>query len=298
MDEAFQAFMEELIDYAGLFPPARLDLDEALGNYMRHREEHASWMLGRFIVPAVRLKELLPYGDELFISSSEPFPFSIIVGGGASDFDQIRSFNERFGSAVSVEALETLIPLEAKPYDYLARLLDAAPKGSKLFAESLDFDTVIPAIAKLNRDAPRNAAFKVRCGGLKPEAFPPPERIASIIALCRDEGVPLKCTAGLHHPVRLYSETFQTMMHGFLNIFGAGILAYTLRWSHEEILACLLDEEGADFSFHDAHFVWKEHAVPADAVRKTRAGLMTGFGSCSFDEPREDLKALGLLKER
>lgn len=298
MDEAFQAFMEGLIDYAGLFPPARLDLDEALGNYVRHREERASWMLGRFIIPAIRLNELLPYEDELFTSPRKPIPFSIIVGGGTSDFDRIRSFNERFGSAVSVEALETLVPLEAEPYDYLARLLDVAPAGSKLFAESLDFDAAIPVIAKLNRETPRKAGFKVRCGGLKPEAFPPPERVASIIALCRDEGVPLKCTAGLHHPVRHYSDSFQTWMHGFLNIFGAGILAYTLRWSLEEILPCLLDEDDKSFSFHDAHFAWKEHAVPSAAVQKARSGLMTGFGSCSFDEPREDLKALGLLLER
>ena len=78
--DAFRAFMEGLIDYAGLFPPARLDLDVAMKDYLRYQEERSSWMLGRFIIPAARLAELeLP--------SRIAVPFSVIVNEIPMDFE-------------------------------------------------------------------------------------------------------------------------------------------------------------------------------------------------------------------
>ena len=53
-----RAFLSGIIDYAGLFPPARLPLDEAIWNYARYRTEQESWMLGRFVIPAASLGEL------------------------------------------------------------------------------------------------------------------------------------------------------------------------------------------------------------------------------------------------
>ena len=85
MTEALRAFMTELIDYAGLFPPARLDLDPALRNYARYRNEADAWMLGRFIVPAARLQELAAYHDELFAAADTPFSFAVLAGGGPDD---------------------------------------------------------------------------------------------------------------------------------------------------------------------------------------------------------------------
>src|SRR5437867_1479809 len=58
MFPSFRAFMSGIIDYAGLFPPAKLPLEEAFRNYVRYRREADAWMLGRFVCPAARLKEL------------------------------------------------------------------------------------------------------------------------------------------------------------------------------------------------------------------------------------------------
>lgn len=49
--------LENLIDYAGLFPPAELTMAEAVRNYAAYRHSEHNWMLGRFIVPASRLQE-------------------------------------------------------------------------------------------------------------------------------------------------------------------------------------------------------------------------------------------------
>ena len=46
-----------LIDYAGLFPPASLDMADAVRNYAAYREGEHAWALGRFVVPAARLEE-------------------------------------------------------------------------------------------------------------------------------------------------------------------------------------------------------------------------------------------------
>ena len=53
-----RAFLENLVDYAGLFPPAGLGMAEAAAEYARQLEGPQGWMLGRFVVPAARLDEL------------------------------------------------------------------------------------------------------------------------------------------------------------------------------------------------------------------------------------------------
>ncbi len=50
------ALLAGLFDYAGLFPPASLPLDDALANYARYRSGRHGWMLGRLVVPAAQLE--------------------------------------------------------------------------------------------------------------------------------------------------------------------------------------------------------------------------------------------------
>ena len=53
-----KALLAGLIDYAGLFPPATLSMEEAVRNYARYREGEHAWMLGRFVVPEARAHEV------------------------------------------------------------------------------------------------------------------------------------------------------------------------------------------------------------------------------------------------
>ena len=57
MSATLRVLLGSIVDYAGLFPPARLPLDQAVRNYLRYRSEPESWMLGRFVLPAARLDE-------------------------------------------------------------------------------------------------------------------------------------------------------------------------------------------------------------------------------------------------
>ena len=74
-----------------------------------------------------------------------------------------------------------------------------------------------------------SAVFKLRCGGLEAAAFPSPEQVAFTLDTCRSAGVPLKFTAGLHHPLRHLDPGLQTPMHGFVNVLAAGALAHARR---------------------------------------------------------------------
>src|SRR5437870_206137 len=61
MSASLRALLDQSIDYAGLFPPAKLPLDEALRNYARYRKETESWMLSHFVSPVERLAELAEF---------------------------------------------------------------------------------------------------------------------------------------------------------------------------------------------------------------------------------------------
>ena len=84
-------------------------------------------------------------------------------------------------------------------------------------------------------------------------------------------------------------------MHGFLNVLGAGVLAAEHRWSETQTQEMLAEEEAASFVFEEESFRWRDWKI-STAQTVARRRLVTSLGSCSFDEPREDLRALGLFE--
>jgi hypothetical protein len=88
----------------------------------------------------------------------------------------------------------------------------------------------------------------------------------------------MKATAGLHHPLRRGSE------HGFLNFLCAAAHSGEAR----EAVRDILEEESLDRL--------PLAALTAGEVRATRELLFKGFGSCSWREPVDDLRELGLLE--
>ena len=55
---SLRALLTNLIDYAGLYPPAALSLPAALDNYKRYLASPESWMLNRLVLPASKLGEV------------------------------------------------------------------------------------------------------------------------------------------------------------------------------------------------------------------------------------------------
>ena len=55
---ALRALLEQIIDYAGMFPPAKLPLADALENFHEYQHhEHADY-LSRFVIPVGQVPDL------------------------------------------------------------------------------------------------------------------------------------------------------------------------------------------------------------------------------------------------
>src|SRR5690606_18447116 len=142
------------------------------------------------------------------------------------------------------------------------------------------------------------AHAKIRTGGVTADAFPDAAQVARFLAACVRLGVPFKATAGLHHPIRAaYPLTYapdapRGTMFGYLNVFLAAAL---LHGGGSEADATELLEEtrlGA-FSFSDHGVSWDGYRFTLDDLAESRR-LALGVGSCSFDEPLDDLVTAGL----
>jgi hypothetical protein len=149
------------------------------------------------------------------------------------------------------------------------------------------------------RDA--GARAKVRTGGVTASAFPDAADLVRFMDACRRAGVPFKATAGLHHPLRAeYRLTYEPdaptgTMYGFLNVFLAAALLCAGA-SLPEAEAILTERDPAALRFDDGGVEWRGIRLTTDALRAAReAGAVVAFGSCSFREPVDDLRALGLL---
>ncbi len=82
--------------------------------------------------------------------------------------------------------------------------------------------------------------YKLRTGGVAADAFPTSAQIgrALVAAAAAKHQLPIKFTAGLHHPIRQFRDEVKTKMHGFLNVLGAAVLAAEHQWerrsSHDD----------------------------------------------------------------
>jgi hypothetical protein len=246
-------------------------------------------MLNAFICPAWRLDELAPF----LRGRRERFPLSIIIRPGgnlAADIGNAMDFGERF-DAVEIVAVEgKLAAVDAG----LAREVDDRLRerrvGGKYWFETGFPDGWPRSLPDFVDDLPGTTGLKVRCGGLDAEAFPSIVEVATAIRLCAERNRPIKATAGLHHPVRHHDAAIGTKMHGFLNVFGAIVLAEVHHLDQNAIVAILAEEDPKAFTFTEDTFAWRDLTAEAGDL-----GFMTSFGSCSFDEPREDLRALGIM---
>ncbi len=303
LSASLRALLEHSIDYAGLFPPATLALEPALQNHAAYVRDPEAWMLGAFILPVgqfVAAAESLPQFNQ-----ENPLRVSALgkKTDGTAAFlesltemrDAIRSFRERNGGLVSITQVELPLPLDLdeETLRQVRSVVDDLKLNAFLERPADAAERTIELLAKSNSDAGA-IGFKLRTGGVTADAFPSSTQIAVALVAAATNRVPIKFTAGLHHPIRQFHASVETKMHGFLNVLGAGVLALDHGWDVERTAQMLDDEDPVSFSFDDNSFAWRDWTVATDRVRAYRK-LVTSLGSCSFDEPRDDLRALKLF---
>ena len=293
------ALMSNLIDYAGLFPPAKLDMPTTVRNYADYLSSPEAWMLGRLLVPAGRLDEfdscassLLPHDDE-----AESWRISCLTAPAGErqlddDLQRIALFNDQHAAPDAGLAMIDVIELHADSAQKIDDALDMIPDELFAFFELPIEDDPRGLIAAL---AGGEAGAKVRTGGVTADATPAPAPLARFIGACASANVPFKVTAGLHHPIRHHDDSVGARMFGFLNVFVGACLAQEVQLD-EALLADLLDDESSSsFRFDAEGFAWREHRLSHDQITDARDHFAVSFGSCSFDDPRNDLRTLNLL---
>lgn len=314
---SLKEFCGGIIDYAGLFPPASLELAQAFHNFVFYRQGEYKWMLGRFIVPAKRLTELGNLLDDMKIEGTVPLS---VLGTGSentgefrellkNDTEEISKFVSKYPAAVSVDAFELRLPpdlfvsednseLIKTMTGVSASLENVLGRNIPVFFEvnlTKNYEAEIIRTAESIGALNRGCGYKLRTGGIEAKAFPEPEVIAFAIMTCCEFDVPMKCTAGLHHPIRHYNEEVKANMHGFMNVFAAGILAYTSNLDETEIIEVLTDEDPYEFMFTESGLTWNENEITIGEIKSAREKFMLSYGSCSFDEPIDDLRSLELF---
>ena len=92
-----------MVDYAGLFPPAQLPLDEAVREYAAHLGDAEAWMLGRFIIPAQRLGELEPHLGTF----PETLHIAALGKGGRSEDEYLKNLDADLAAIETFRAAHT-----------------------------------------------------------------------------------------------------------------------------------------------------------------------------------------------
>ena len=325
MTSSLRVLLTSIVDYAGLFPPAMLDMRTTLSNWSRDAGGAHAWMLGRLIVPMARLDEFERHLDQVQPPppGSEPWRVSALVGDALdADIDRIFDFNRRRcpeppSSETRLEAAEDIASEELTGGVMIDAIEIKTSSGShidhamRIIPEQLEAYFEIPVLpAGASPDlrglviamAGTGARAKIRTGGVTAEAFPAALDVARFIVACSSADVPFKATAGLHHPIRAeYPLTYEPQcpratMFGFLNIFLAAAFVRASRFNETDAAAILSETNPKAFAFTESGVTWRDKHLDLARLARVRESFAISFGSCSFREPVRDLEAMGLLK--
>jgi len=271
---ALGVLFAELIDDAALFPPGDAPMTEAVPAHLTHDAGPNSGLLGRFLCPVSRLGELKP-----LLTEDEGLRLGLIADTGVDGL--LAAFAELDGDdRLILETAEIRHPGER-----LEDLERQLPYGVEAYIEiaPADMRSLLPTLT--GREL---LHAKLRTGGLSAEAFPTPLAVAEFLVGCADLEVGLKCTAGLHNAVRHVDAGTGFAHHGFLNVLLAAERAGDGA-EIEDVAAVLARTDGTDLAE-------RVKALTVEDTARTR-DLFHGFGSCSFQEPIDDLSGLGLLPD-
>lgn len=298
---SIQILLQGAIDYAGLFPPASLEMRAAVRNYADYLDGSHAALLGRFILPVRRLSEFEEAAAELLPRGNPVYPWrlsAISSGNLIADLEEIVDFNlfhardENAGAAV-VDALE----LKVETVTNIQRAMYLIPRSLTTHFEipiAADPSALLAAIAATH------ARAKVRTGGVTADAFPALDDLARFLRICAEERVPFKATAGLHHPLRgSYKLTYEkdaitSTMHGFLNLLLAAAFA-RFDLGEADLRELLTEKSPQAFSFEAEGVAWRRQRLTLEQLELARHQTALAFGSCSFAEPIAELQALKLL---
>lgn len=324
MRKSIRSLLAESIDYAGVFPPARLSLNHALENYVRYLDDPQAWLMARFACPAGRLLELDPPA-KVFKDvrptqrATGRFAHRVAVVADVSenakqfrddllhDVRNIVEFDKTHSNYAKVDALELKLPADMDTsssgpvvdlLNSVCHQLDMAELNPINVIVELRPQqrpegvlTMLDALETIRDD---RCCLKIRTGGLPRDDMPSADQLAFFIDACRTSRVRWKATAGLHAPLSRYDDEDQLWHFGFVNVFAAAVFASKRRITQEHMKLILTENSGDAFNFSDTLISWRDHELTIPEIEEGRAHSILSFGSCSFEKPRDGLRELML----
>ncbi len=295
--ESAKILLSEIVDYAGVFPPSKLAMSEAVINYATYRNSNYGWMLGRFVVPVGRFGEFLDAAKDFVERDKNGGAWRLSVLASEDIYEtvrQIEDFNAKNAPYIVCDALE----VKANSSSLVEKIASAVPPSIETFFElplNGDLADLVSTLAIRKQNA------KIRTGGVTPEAFPTAKEIIRFVRTCLAANVPFKATAGLHHPLRCFkpltyeSDAPEGVMNGFLNLFL--MTGFTRAGFKVNLLKELLeDETEGGFKFKETGVSWRqEYFLNNSQLYNLREKGIISFGSCSFEEPVADLQEIRIL---
>ncbi|TWD82360.1 hypothetical protein FB561_3490 [Kribbella amoyensis] len=277
------ALFRHLVDDAAMFPPGELPLAEAVAAHRAHRASEYADLVGPFVCTD---ENLMAVAAEAARTGSGPLEVSVVITGGAGGIEPAVRYGDR-SADVTVASIEVRLRAEddlSRNALRVVRACDDCLDEENAFVE-IGLDGAWERALDVVADA--GYAAKLRTGGLDASLFPSSDQVAAFVTACLDREVAFKCTAGLHNAVRHTDPATGFEHHGFLNALLA-TRASLDGASQTEVAAVLDDRDGTSLAT-------RAGALSEQQAAGTRRWF-TSFGSCSIDEPREDLTTLHLLE--
>jgi hypothetical protein len=278
------ALFRHLVDDAAMFPPGELPLVEAVAAHRGHRTAPYADLVGPFVCPD---EDLIAVAKEASGTGDTPLEVSVVITGGAGGIEPAVRYGDR-----SPDIIVTAVEVRLRAEDDLTR---NALRVVRACDDCMDEENAFIEVGldgawerALDVVADAGYAAKLRTGGLDSSLFPDADQVAAFITACLDREVAFKCTAGLHHAVRHTAADTGFEHHGFLNVLLA-TRASLDGATQAEMAAVLENRQGGTLARQ------ARELAPEQAAGTRR--WFTSFGSCSIDEPRQDLIALGLLED-
>lgn len=282
-DEAppLHPLLDGLVDDAALFPPASMAMTDALDAHLEHRSGPAAALLGRFLCPASRVRELLAALDGR-VGEDDDILLGLVVDTGTESIGDV------------------LTSIDIEPRLVLALVTAALPRNAPdLVAEAGRVVEVLPDVegyvevprlagwqAALAEVADSAYGARMPASGGVPGAAATERDIAEFVEMCVADEIPFTCGGGLVTAVRRREPTTGAEQHGFLNVLLATHAA-TQGARVEEVLQVLAETDSAALT--------RRFSDVDDTAAVVTRSFFLAFDGWRFDRVVSELSRLGIL---
>ena len=285
--------LDQIFDYAGMFPPASRPFEAALKeSSLFNSSLKRPWMVASDLVLDTEHAHKLAGVNRGIYNFPHPLRVCLLATEDPESVISTAAELTRKEPKVTISSLEAKASPQAIPETLEHYASFIAATGTSLALEpnlsGEDWNDVLKLSISALRASSQRPSLKSRLTG--PTGISA-DRLASVIIATADAGLPLKVTGGLHHPI--VEQARYGFPMGFLNVASAVMLRRALgeRFSFTSIVELLTNEDAHAFEFGNT-LQFKKFNISAAELRHSKSLAPFTIGSCSLNEPDQDLSRL------